>query len=205
MSNLRVMTIGHSNHALEAFMSLLERHRVTAIADVRSTPYSKFAPQYRKESIRASLRERGISYAFLGTELGGRSSDRTCYQDGRVVYKRLAQTRAFGEGLERTLRGAQSERIALMCTEKDPLDCHRTLLVARALVDLDVDVDHILATGEVETHHDSMMRLLDKVGFEQLDLFIPLDERIRVAAQLQETRIAYVDRSLANTQGAGAL
>lgn len=200
-----VWTIGHSNNSIDSFIHLLENHRITAIADVRSIPYSRAAPQFRRESLRASLRNRGMSYVFLGRELGARSKDLSCYEDGRVVYERLAQTAEFQGGIERVLRGIKVERLALMCAERDPLDCHRTLLVARALVHRNVQVDHILATGEVEEHDKSILRLVDRLEGNQLDLFSTLDEQIRVALQLQERRIAYVDRESVRTQSSREL
>jgi uncharacterized protein (DUF488 family) len=202
MTELQILTIGHSRHSLEAFVALLSRHGVTALADVRSAPHSKFAPQLDKDALQSSVGEFGIKYAFLGRELGGRPADQTCYEDGRVRYGRLAQTDLFRAGLRRVMSGAQHERIALMCTEKDPLDCHRALLVARQLVDRGLAVDHILANGEVESHRSSMLRLLDKIGQSQPDLFTSIEDRIEAAVEKQEARIAYVSEALVRPGGA---
>ncbi len=194
---LRVMTVGHSTHSLDEFVALLQKHDVTAIADVRSNPFSRHTPQFNQGSFRTALRERGIQYAFLGRELGARSSDRDCYVDGRVQYTRLARTALFREGINRVRSGAKTERIALMCAEKDPLDCHRTVLVARNLVDEGVDVDHILADGSVESHEEAMLRLLEKLGMRQTNLLRSTDDLIADALAKQEQRIAYVDADLA--------
>ena len=128
-----VFTVGHSTHALDDFLALLLRHGITAIADVRSSPYSRMNPQFNRETLHAALKGAGIAYVFLGAELGARSRDPDCYEDGKVQYDRLARTAAFQRGLARVQQGAAQYRLALMCAEKEPLDCHRTILVARHL------------------------------------------------------------------------
>ena len=159
-----VLTIGHSNHPIATFLGLLERGRVTALADVRSAPYSRFNPQFNREALRDALAERGVRYVYLGRELGGRSDDPACYEGGRIRYDRVARTDRFREGLARVIRGAAEHRIALMCAEKEPLDCHRTLLVARALEERGVEVAHVLADGGVEPQAAAMERLLVQSG-----------------------------------------
>ena len=160
-----VLTIGHSNHALEVFVGLLRQHRVNALADVRSAPYSRYNPQFNREPLAASLKAKGIAYVYLGRELGGRPGNRRCYDDeGRVLYDRVAATEPFRRGLERVVAGAARLRIALMCAEKEPLHCHRTLLVAQELGKLGVGVAHIHADGKLEPHGDAMDRLIDLTG-----------------------------------------
>ncbi len=193
----RVFTIGHSNHTTERFLALLILHAVTAVADVRSAPYSRFAPQFGKQPLERTLRAADIKYVFVGRELGARSSDPTCYEGGRVRYDRLAETDLFQSGLDRLVRGSERETVAVLCTEKDPLDCHRTLLIARALMGRGLRVDHILADGSLEPHDDSMLRLIDKTGQPPPDFFTSTEERIRKALKDQEARIAYVDKELA--------
>lgn len=192
-----VLTVGHSTHSLEAFVPLLQQHGVTALADVRSAPYSRFNPQFSREALGQSMIAHGIKYVFLGRELGARSADRSCYEDGRIQYARLARTDLFRRGIERVVRGATDYRVALMCAEKEPLECHRTLLVARALAELGFVVQHILADGRVESHEATMERLLDVVGLPHQDLFRSRDELIAEALGLQEERVAYVDEKLA--------
>lgn len=193
-----VLTIGYSTHSLEAFVALLRQHGVTALADVRSAPYSRFNPQFNKEALKSSLKAHGIKYVFLGLELGARSEDRSCYENGRVQYERLARTDLFLSGIERIVRGANDYRISLMCAEKEPLECHRALLVARALAERGVVVEHILADGSLESHEATMERLLDVVGLPHQDLFRSRDELITEALVRQEERVAYVDKKQAN-------
>ena len=193
-----VLTIGHSNHPLEAFLALLARHRVTAVADVRSAPYSRFNPHFNRDSLVVVLKAREIEYVYLGRELGGRSSDPACYEDGHIRYDRVARTDRFRDGLKRVIRGAAKHRIALMCAEKEPLDCHRTILVARALVeDCGAAVTHILADGRLEPHDETIKRMRKELSMVEPDLFSSPAELTERAYAAQASRIAYVDEELA--------
>ena len=187
-----VLTVGHSTHPLEAFVALLQRHGVTALADVRSTPYSRFNPHFNRKSLDRDMNARGIAYLFLGRALGGRPEDRSCYENGQVRYDRVARTALFREGIDRVVRGAQDNRIALMCAEKEPLDCHRTILVGRSLVERGVAVAHILADGRLEPHDDAMDRLLDSMKLPRRDLLQSRPELIEQALALRERRVAHV-------------
>lgn len=191
-----VLTIGHSTQPIEQFVALLQQHGVTAIADVRSQPFSRFSPQFNKHELAASLRASGIQYVFLGRELGARSSDPECYVDGRVQYGRLAESPEFQSGIARVVHGAEASRIALMCTEKDPLDCHRTVLVARRLEAEGVSVSHIRSDGALEPHSEAMDRLMKLLGLQD-SLFSTREELIELALSQQEAKIAYVDPGLA--------
>ena len=202
-SRYPVLTIGHSTHPLEAFSALLRQNGVTALADVRSAPYSRFNPQFNRDAVEQSLMAHGIKYLFLGRELGGRSNDRSCYENGRVQYARLARTDLFRGGIERIVHGAKDYHVALMCAEKEPLECHRTLLVARALDEVGIVVKHILADGRLEGHDATMERLLDAVGLPHQDLFRSRDELIAEALIRQEERVAYVDEKLAAEAASG--
>ena len=187
----QIFTIGHSNHSLEEFVALLQRHRVTALADVRSTPFSRFSPQFNKEDLEQAIKTHGIKYVFLGRELGARPEDQSCYENGQVQYGRLKDTATFKEGIERVIQGAKRHTIALMCSEKDPLRCHRFLLVAHALVKLDISIAHILATGDLESHETTVARLPDSAGIAQDDLF---DSKESLILSSQEKRVAYVNK-----------
>src|SRR5262245_5564248 len=110
-------TIGHSTHLSAKLIALLLGHRITALADVRSRPYSRINPQYNREPFSALLKRAGVAYVFLGRELGARPEDRACYVDGKVQYDLLAQTDLFQVGLERVIQGMNTHRVALMCAE----------------------------------------------------------------------------------------
>ena len=185
---MQVLTVGHSNHPPETFLALLARHGVTALGDVRSAPYSRFNPQFNRKALSASLAAGGIAYVWLGRELGGRPDNPDCYEDGAVRYDRLARTPLYREGIDRVLRGAAAQRLALMCAEKDPLHCHRTLLVSRSLEEEGLEVAHILADGALEPHESVMDRLL---AARREDLFAEPKsraERIEEAARTPPRR-----------------
>jgi uncharacterized protein (DUF488 family) len=157
-----IFTIGHSTHELEAFVSLLRQHGVEVIADVRSQPFSRL-PEYNRDVLDAALRREGFRYVPLNRELGARRDERDCYVDGQAVYERVARLPLFQDGLERLVRGAQQHRIAIMCAEKEPLDCHRTILVARHLRSHGLRIQHILADGSIEEHTDTERRLVRRM------------------------------------------
>jgi uncharacterized protein (DUF488 family) len=187
-----VFTIGHSTHTQEYFISLLLLHGITALGDVRSKPYSRFNPQFNREDLEQTLLANGIAYRFFGKELGARSDDPACYEGGKVQYDRLAQTELFKHGLKRVRSGMkQNFRLALMCAEKEPLECHRTILVARHLVALGLDVEHIHADGRLESHAAVLSRLTRMHNLPEEDMFRSRDELLAEAYRRQQERIAY--------------
>ncbi|MEU8196454.1 DUF488 domain-containing protein [Microbispora amethystogenes] len=199
MTGGTLFTIGHSTHSFTVFLSLLRQHKITAVADVRSIPVSRFTPQFNRDAIRRGLYDAGIKYVFLGKELGARTNDPTCYVDGRVQYKCLAQTAEFATGIERLLTGARTQRIAIMCTEQEPLDCHRTVLIARVIEEHGVAIDHIQGDGHTESHTMAMRRLMAKYGLDEADLLYTPAERLEEALSRQERRIAYFNEDFAST------
>jgi uncharacterized protein (DUF488 family) len=188
----KLYTIGHSNHDLEHFVELLKMHAITAVGDVRSSPYSKFNPQYNREPLQKMLKENHIAYVFLGAELGPRSEDPACYVNGKVQYARLAKTEVFQHGLERLRIGMKTYHIALLCSEKDPISCHRTILVCRALRSDPIEICHILEDGKLETLLESERRLMLELKMRQLRMFESPEDLIQRAYDTQSERIAYV-------------
>ena len=191
-----VFTVGHSTHSSSGFLSLLQKHEITAVADVRSMPVSRFTPQFNRYAVERILSDVNIKYVFLGKELGARTEDLTCYVNGRVRYDLLARTSDFASGIRRLRNGSQSERIAIMCTEQEPLDCHRCVLVARSLEGDGITVEHIHGDGHIEDHTSAMRRLMANFGLDQEDLFRTSAERLQDALDRQEQRIAYVNEEL---------
>jgi uncharacterized protein (DUF488 family) len=160
---MELLTIGHSNHSIEAFILLLEQHGITAVADVRSHPFSRYLPHFNKSEITAFLSAVGIQYVFLGKELGARPEDLSCYDtSGKALYDRIAATPLFASGIQRLLKGAANYKISLMCAEKDPITCHRTILVCHKLKEFNLQINHILSDGSLESHQDVEARLLSK-------------------------------------------
>ena len=196
-----VYTIGHSTHSMESFIALLTNAKIAAIADVRSTPYSRRMPHFNREEFRKVLAEHDIEYVFLGTELGGRGIDESMRnQDGRVQYHKIAESAEFRTGLARVRTGIERMRIALMCTESDPLCCHRGILISRLLAKR-LKVVHIHANGRLENHTDAELRLLQLTGLSDPDLFRTEEQILTDAYDRQEARIAYVAPATTATVG----
>jgi uncharacterized protein (DUF488 family) len=201
-----VFTIGHSTHPLERFIGLLSVHGIDVVCDVRSKPWSRLNPWFNRDELKHALRAHGIGYLFLGRELGARSDDPSCYENGRVQYDRLARTELFQQGLSRIQDGLRRGfRIALMCAEKEPLECHRAILVARHLAAAGMDVRHIHANGKLETHADALSRLARMVGVPEDDMFRSPEDLQSDSYRRQESRIAYrIERTPAVAHAAAA-
>jgi uncharacterized protein (DUF488 family) len=192
-----IYTIGHSKHPIDRFINLLRKQGIEALADVRSTPYSRFNPQFNKERLQTALKGAGLRYVFLGEELGARSKDPECYDErGRLSYTRLAATDLFRHGLDRLVAGMRDHRIAIMCAEREPLECHRTILVARELEKLGAPVTHILQDGSLEPHDHAVQRLVQQLELVGSDLFRTPAELVEDAYERQGERIAYVRKPL---------
>ncbi len=187
-----ILTIGHSRHTLERFVSLLEGAGATAVADVRSAPVSRFSPHFNKAALAASLAARTIDYIFLGQELGGRPEQPALYTHGVADYEKMAATPNFHVGIARLMEAAELNCVAAMCSEADPLDCHRCLLVARALAGRGIEIGHILASGEVMPHAAAEDRLLELANLAEPGLLLASrDERLAEAYRARARKAAY--------------
>jgi uncharacterized protein (DUF488 family) len=148
---LTVWTVGHSNHEFDAFAHLIEQEQIEFLIDVRSFPYSRFAPHFNREDLQKAIGQQGIRYLFLGEELGGRpTSDDHYDEEGHALYGPMSQEPAFRAAIERVLDGANAHRLALVCSEGDPHDCHRRLLVGRVLAEHGAELRHILPDGALK-------------------------------------------------------
>ena len=186
-----IHTVGHSTRTNHEFLSLLVENSINVIADVRSSPYSSRLPQFNREVMTEALRKIEIRYVFMGDKLGGRANTAgVVNSDGQVNYTKMAQTVAFREGITRLIDGSTRMRIALLCSEKDPLNCHRGLLVARSLAAEGVSILHILDTGVTETHTRYETRLLDTVNLPP-ELTRTEEEILADAYAKQAARVAY--------------
>lgn len=161
-----VFTIGHSNHPMGRFVELLRTHAIGLVCDVRSTPYSRFNPQFNRETLQAELKQQGIGYLYLGRELGGKPSGAGVPADDTARFAMLAQSKSFGAGLDRLLREAKTCRVAIMCAEKDPARCHRTHLICRHLPP-GVLIHHILADGSLRKQSDLDLKAANENSGQQ--------------------------------------
>jgi uncharacterized protein (DUF488 family) len=166
---LPLLTIGHSNHPIEHFLALLARHEVETVADVRSVPYSRFAPQYRKAPLASALADAGIGYLFLGEQLGGKPR-RGEAGASRLGYAARIREPAFADGIAQLLAAVRQARVALLCRERDPLECHRLHLICRNLAPERLDIRHILPDGAIEPQGDTERRLLARADAPLLAL-----------------------------------
>ncbi|MCG9969832.1 DUF488 domain-containing protein [Pelotomaculum terephthalicicum JT] len=159
----KIYTIGHSSHKLENFLHLLKIHSINCLIDVRSMPHSKYTPQFNKDELRRFLLSNSIHYIFMGNEFGARREDKSLYtKEGYLDFDKVTNTSLFKAGIERIKTGIKKDfKIALMCTEKDPIDCHRNILIAREFHKLDYSIDNILENGEIQNQDFIEKRLLD--------------------------------------------
>ena len=186
----QLFTIGHSTHPTGDFVGMLKQKSIEVVCDVRSRPYSKYNPQYNKETIAGELKNNNIRYIFLGKELGARSDNPDCYANGKVQFRKLIHDPLFQQGLDRLRQGMRKYSVALMCAEKDPLACHRTMLVTRQLR-REIVVSHILAGGGIESNAEAEKRLMNMLNIHP-DLARNENQCIEEAYDLQGQKIAYV-------------
>ncbi|MCE2718679.1 MAG: DUF488 family protein [Dolichospermum sp.] len=212
---MKIFTIGHSNHKIETFIELLHQHQVTALADVRSSPYSRRFPQFNQSALKTALKTANIAYVPLGDNLGARPRDRNCYIDGMARYDLIAATEAFKVGLNRLIQGSEKYQISLMCAEQDPIVCHRAILICPHLKNAGLEIHHIHKNGDLESNEDLENRVLKQNNLyklsadlenniKQLSLFDlqpiqtlekPLSraELVEKAYQLQSEKVAYTE------------
>jgi uncharacterized protein (DUF488 family) len=192
---VEILTIGHSTLSYERFLSLLHQAGVSAVADVRTVPYSRHFPHYNRDVLRDELRRDEIAYVYLGEELGGRPRDRRFFRDGVADYEKMARTDLFSKGLDRVVDGAKKYRIAMMCSEHNPFDCHRCLLVGRALRERGVTVRHIMSNGQIVEQKEIEAKLMDLSGKNNDDLFEPMEKRLAAAYLDRASKVAFAERN----------
>jgi uncharacterized protein (DUF488 family) len=204
MQSFDLFSIGHSNIPAERFVGMLRNVGVNAIADVRSTPASRRFPWFSSKNLAPRLQADGMDYMWFGDSLGGRPRDSSLYRDGIADYEKMAQQPDFCAGLDRLLKlaTASQHRVCLMCAEREPLDCHRCLLVSRALAERGYAVGHILHDGALEPHAVTEQRLLADSEPDG-DLFVTgQSERLAAAYWRRRRVVAY--RTTASSSGASS-
>ncbi|HEY8963408.1 MAG TPA: DUF488 domain-containing protein [Alphaproteobacteria bacterium] len=148
-------TIGHSNQPIDRFIGLLALYGIEDVYDVRSKPYSRFNPQFGRDRLQTALRHAGIGYVYMGHALGGHPEDPCCYQNGKLSYALQARTPMFRSGLEILRSDAATKDIAIMCAEKDPLQCHRFHSICANLDDM--EINHILHNGQMISQRELLL------------------------------------------------
>jgi uncharacterized protein (DUF488 family) len=195
MTAFDLFSIGHSNIPAERFVALLRDAGVEAVADVRSTPFSRRFPWFSAKALAATLKRHDMAYLPYGKGLGGRPADASLYRDGVADYEAMAQRPEFLAALDRLIADAARHRACLMCAEREPLDCHRCLLVTRALAERGLAVGHILHDGTVEPHTATEQRLLTLC--QQADDLFVTGQRERLAAAYRHRARAVAYRAQA--------
>jgi len=194
-------TIGHSKHSKQYFLKLLRLNMINCIVDVRSTPFSKFSPQFNKDELKQFLNNSGVYYIHMGEEFGARQKDKKLYTtEGYLDFEKTAKSKQFIKGVDRISKGIDKGlKIAFMCTEKDPIDCHRNILVANEFYKNNYNIENILENGNHEDQKHLEKRLLDMYfpNRQQLN-FIDLnknnkteEELIKEAYKLRNRDIGY--------------
>ncbi len=155
-----IYTIGYGARDIESLIELLLAYQIAFLIDVRSEPYSRYKPEFSKAALQASLAQAGIRYVFMGDQLGGRPKDKECYVDGKIDYELVLEMPFYQAGIERLQKAFdQQQRVALMCSEGKPEQCHRSKLIGDTLDQLDVDVVHIDENGELKSQDEILSRL----------------------------------------------
>ncbi len=184
-------SIGHSNHRAEHIIWLLKLHGIQTVVDVRSVPFSRHNPQFSQKAFEENLHAHGLTYVFLGKELGGLRRERECYHNHQVDYERVATLPVFQEGLRKLVDLASRMKVAMLCAEQDPLSCHRTLLIGRHIQGFIGDVLHIFGNGNIETQAQLEERLLRDYAQHESDLFITQEDRLAEGYRKRAKEIAY--------------
>ena len=197
----KVYTIGHSIHSIDFFLKLLNKFDINCVIDVRSTPFSKYAPQYNISEIKKLLNSNGIYYLFMGKEFGARQTDTTLYDsNGLLNFEKVIKSNQFQFGIKRVKEGLDKGfNITFMCTEKDPIDCHRSILVGRAFHDEKFDVLNIIEDGYIQTQEELIERLLNHYFptrnqatiFDYIERDKKEENLVREAYRLRNKDIAY--------------
>ncbi len=164
---LSCYTVGHSNHDIIDFYRLLKKHDIEKIIDVRSVPYSKHVPEYNKENLEKYLKDKGLEYDFKGESLGARHTDERFLTDSKVDFSKVRKKEDYKEEIKNIIQEIKNgKKISLMCSEKDPFDCHRFVLVSYTLKDEGIKVKHILENGDLITTGELEERLLSKYDID---------------------------------------
>lgn len=186
----QLWTVGHSNLDIDGFIAILREGRIDMLSDVRSRPVSRFCPHFNRARLEASLAAAGIGYTYMGDALGGRPADPALYTDGRADYRKMAATGPVKAGLDALESLTRSHNVAIMCSERDPLHCHRFMMVAVEMARRGFSIEHLSARG-VESHADAVERLLIETGLHPGPMFRASAHEIASAIFARSSTHAY--------------
>lgn len=195
MSLFNLFTIGYSGFLINDFIATLKKESIGAVIDIRSSPYSARFSDYNSVAIKSSLNTNNIFYLFLGNELGARPKDSSLYTNRVADFSKMAKSQSFIDACKRIREGLNKFPLCLMCAEKDPLSCHRTILVANAFRKIypHIKILHIHSISKIESQEKLDRRIMAMYDLEQEDFFKNFDERLKEAYSLREKAIAYTN------------
>lgn len=187
LTTIPIYTIGYGNRSIEDFVKLLQDYDIKFLVDVRSQPYSRFNPDFSKDALEKLLKQHSIRYIFMGETLGGRPRDGSCYLDGKVDYAKVREKSFYQKGISYLHTAWRKQlRIALMCSEAKPQECHRTKLIGNTLTEENIDVAHIDEAGATKTQLQINQMLTD----DQLPLF-PEESMVKMSEKVGLSRKKY--------------
>jgi len=170
MPDINIYSIGHGNKEIDTFIEELKSFNIEFLIDVRSIPYSKYNPQYNKESLQSDIEKESIKYIYMGDSLGGMPKDPTCYINEKADYNIIKDKKFFKDGIKRLIKAKEKKfTVAVMCSESKPEVCHRSKLIGQELLKYDVNMKHIISRDIENDQHTVMKNLLK--GKDEIDLF----------------------------------
>lgn len=194
---MEIFTIGYAGFEIEDFIKVLKEYHINSLIDVRSSPFSKFHSDYNKLLLCKTLQERRIIYRNYNREFGARQDDKMYYPNGYLDFSMFTRSKIFKEGMHKIIKAIPlGYKFVLMCSEKDPINCHRTIMVGRAFFDNGISINHILSDGRIITQSDIETRLLDMYypDRDQLTLFgeqLSIEEMLQKSYRFQNEKIGY--------------
>lgn len=194
---MEIFTIGYAGFEIEDFIKVLKEHNINSLIDVRSTPFSKFHTDYNKPLLCKVLHEKGIVYRNYNKEFGARQDNKIYYPNGYLDFSMFTKSNVFIEGMQKIIKAIPlGYNFVLMCSEKDPITCHRAIMISKAFYDNGVSINHILSDGQIITQSDIEARLLDMYypDRDQLSLFaeqLSVEEMIKNCYRSQNEKIGY--------------
>ncbi|WP_428075296.1 DUF488 family protein [Candidatus Avelusimicrobium luingense] len=196
----RIYTIGYAGFDIDTFLTTLRRYSISVLIDVRSVPKaSEYYEAYSKENLRPFLEQNGIIYRNYAHEFGARQNNREYFTNGYLDFKKFTQTETFKSGVEKIEKGLSlNYNFVLMCAEKDPINCHRNIMVAKAMRDMGFEISHILSDGSLQTQEEMDTRLLD-LYFKYPSLFdAPMDQKamLEEAYRRQNEKIGFKEKDI---------
>jgi uncharacterized protein (DUF488 family) len=194
-----IYTFGYSTHTFIELVNSIKNNNIDVAVDVRSVPYSKYTPQFNKESVKEGLLKEKIHYLHFGDEFGARRIEKEAYTNGKVDFQKVIKLPKFLKGIERINNGLEKNyHIVLLCTEKEPIDCHRFLLVSKVLKDLlHINIHHILFDGNIIEQNEVELKMIKQLNLHN-SLFENNKDNLEKAYKIFGNKIVYQEMEIDN-------